>query len=74
MYSKLEQYPRLLTQVEASRCQVHQFGGFQIHRLDPEGRCTNRNPSTRPGDAGGESDGPARDAPRQGTPDGAKQP
>ena len=64
MYSKLEQYPRLLAQVEASRCQVHQFGGFQIHRLDPEGRCKNRDPSARPGDAAAEPDGAARDAPR----------
>jgi hypothetical protein len=65
MQSKLEQYPRLLEQLEASRCQVHQFGGFQIQRLDPEGRCKNRDPSA-PAWA------PAQPRPRR--PDGPRMP
>jgi hypothetical protein len=43
MFSKLEQYPQLLAQVEASRCPVQQFGGFRIHRLDLEDRCAGRD-------------------------------
>ncbi len=74
MHSKLEQYPRLLAQVEASRCQVHQFGGFRIHRLDPEGRCKNRDPTRRPGEAAPEPGGAAGDAPRRDALDGASRP
>ena len=69
MQSKLEQYPRLLAQLEASRCQVHQFGGFQIQRLDPEGRCKDREPSAGPEEAaaGAQADASRRRArPRRG--------
>jgi hypothetical protein len=43
MFSRLEQYPQLQAQVEASRCPVQEFGAFRIHRLDPEGRCREPN-------------------------------
>jgi len=58
MQSKLEQFPRLLAQLEASRCQVHRFGGFQIQRLDPERSCKNRDPSAGPGGAPGSAQQP----------------
>jgi len=39
MKTSLHQFPRLRDMVEASRCEVVRIGGFQIHRLDPEGEC-----------------------------------
>ena len=49
MRSRLDHCPRLSAQVAASLCEVHHFGRFHIHRLDPEDRCRRKDPNQNRG-------------------------